>query len=1246
MIPGRLRAVLDAPPRAFSPAPIWWWSGERLDRRRLRGQLERFAEGGVYNLVILNLAPSGPMFGADADEPAFFTGAWWELLDGVCEDAADLGVSLWFYDQLGFSGADLQARLVRDVPEFAGRWLEPDGRTAPRGFDYLSADACAALLDRVHGEFERQMGHRLGTVIVGSFQDELPALPTWTRGFAAEFAARRGYDLEPHLPSLWKGGDVLAGDGAGRVRRDYHLTRAELAEEAFFRPLAAWHARHGLLHGCDQQDPARAGHPVDGVRLYADYARTHRWFGAPGSDHHGDARIHASLAHLYGRDRVWIEAFHSSGWGGTLEETFDWLLPWLRAGATLYNPHAAYYTTRGGWWEWAPPSTDWRQPYWAHHRVFADAVARLCAALSLGRHVCDVAVLLPTATAQAGTRLDGVEPSAALAQETYRALVGDMAWFQMVPGVLDRLRVDADVIDDDSVQRATVTGGRLDVAGESYGTVLLPACTVLEGETARRLVALAERGGRVVSVGPVPRHGVGDPAAGEAVARLATLVETVPDAGSLGPLLEGSRRVEAPVPALVREVDGATVVFLTAAESMASRVSVGRPDERGADLGWLDVTYDFDPGRYHRGMRVRVHGVTGPALLAGPFGGPPRTLPSTPVPSGVEVVVPFDDGPAALLVFPGEAGGEEPETTERGPEEEIDLGSTWDMELVPTLDNTWGDFARPAGEIAPVERWQLWHRADDDPSGEWAPVHATFGPHGLWSGPEGRRRPVVYSDSRGIRKDPVHRAVLGPKGHVPEEFLDFSDAAAGRTVTLRTRVTVPGSGGFPLIGFPAAKTLTADGTEIPLDDHGYLAVGRAPLPPGDHVLELRLVPETDVRLRGHLSIVTDPARCLRPEWITAAGAARPGAEVVFSTELPRGTGASLLQVASASPCRILVDGAEIGRQGGFDPYAEQEAPRVGRYALPDAPGGRLTLVLTENGNPAAALVDGPVVSGTGWQAARDGVPVPVAPGRAQSGDPAALHVRRRPHPLPGAHWLEDGAADGTVLPASFAVPGAAPRIERLRFTVPPGATRMGFTARAEVLGISLDGAPLGIAHDGRGRFDLELPGRGKPAGTAELRLRTRPEHRDGAALAGPVRFTTGPGVIELGDWEDTGLAGYSGGVRYRRVLDLPAGPERAVLDLGRVRGTAEVTVNGTPAGVRICTPYTFDLGASLRAGRNDIEVVVQGTLAPYLDEISPTHFVFSGQRTTGLLGPVVLRVPARAPGRGAGVTVRRGGGSP
>ena len=71
----------------------------------------------MHNLVILNLAPSGPLFGADADDPPFLSEAWWELLDGVCDDAQELGARLWFYDQLGFSGADLQARLVQERPE-------------------------------------------------------------------------------------------------------------------------------------------------------------------------------------------------------------------------------------------------------------------------------------------------------------------------------------------------------------------------------------------------------------------------------------------------------------------------------------------------------------------------------------------------------------------------------------------------------------------------------------------------------------------------------------------------------------------------------------------------------------------------------------------------------------------------------------------------------------------------------------------------------------------------------------------------------------------------------------------------------------------------------------------------------------------------------------------------------------------------------------------------------------------------
>ncbi|GAA4227586.1 hypothetical protein FHR32_001560 [Streptosporangium album] len=1207
--------VFDAlrnPPRSHSPAAIWWWSGEPLRRDRLRWQMERLVAGGVHNLVILNLAPSGPLFGADADDPPFLSEAWWELLDGVCEDALQTGAHLWFYDQLGFSGADLQARLVQENPDFAGQWLAADGSVSLRGFDYLSRTACEVLLDRVHGEFARRLGHRFGSVIAGSFQDELPTMPTWSATFAEEFLARRGYPF--------------SADGGPSVRRDHQRTRAELAEEAFFRPLAAWHAEHGLLNGCDQQDPARAGHPVEGVELYADYTRTHRWFSAPGSDHHGDARVHSSLAHLYGRPRTWIEAFHSSGWGGTLEETFDWLLPWLRAGANLYNPHAVYYTTRAGWWEWAPPSTDWRQPYWRHHRVFADAVTRLCAVLSQGRHLCDIAVLFPTATAQTGTPSppgaagQGEEGAAARAQRVYRELVGDMAWFQTVPGALDRLCLDADVIDEESVQRGVVTGGRLEVSTESYGVVILPAATVLDEATAERLDGFVAAGGLLVAVEALPdsprlrRHFETTPEEGSPVGEDSAAepergpvgdsgrgaARSAASAADLGEALAGYvPRVEAPVPPLVREVDGTTVVFLTAAFPRASEIGVGRPEERGVELGWLDATCDFDPGRYRREMRVRVRGVTGAPLLASPFGGEPRPLPYTAGDGVVEVTVPFDDGPAVLLLFPAPGTVPEAPETEAGSRapypHEIDLGDGWDMELVPTLDDTWGDF----GTSATVERWTL-----ETPEGD--PVHVTFGPHGLARTGDGGWHPAIWSTSRGLHKDPIHRDTLGPKGHVPEEFLDFGPVPAGRPAWFRTSVTVPGTPeAWLVVGAAAAKEVRVDGTELPLDDSGYLAVGLVPLAPGEHLLELRLVPDEDLTLRAHVSLTADPGTARRPEWIAGP---------VLETVVEGGeAGEGILQIASAAPCLVLVNGAEAGRQGGFDPYAEADIPRVRRYDVSHLlrPGPNTVRVESDG----AVLADGLAVSGPGWTSGP-------AVRRRQHGDPAALHLRPRPHPLPEAGWIDSRA---TALPAAFAVPGAAERVERFTVDVPPGATRMEVEAHGPVR-VLVDGVESGLPAvlDGSAR-------------RAELVVTTRPGFQGGAALAGPVRFACGPGRITLGDWESRGLAGYSGGVRYRTVVRLPGSsartepgtsglagePRRAELDLGRVRGTAEVTVNGRSAGVRVCWPYTFDL--CLDEGENTVEILVLGTLAPYLDAVSPTHFVFPGQRVTGLFGPVVLR---------------------
>ena len=41
-----------------------------------------------------------------------------------------------------------------------------------------------------------------------------------------------------------------------------------------------------------------------------------------------------------------------------------------------------------------------------------------------------------------------------------------------------------------------------------------------------------------------------------------------------------------------------------------------------------------------------------------------------------------------------------------------------------------------------------------------------------------------------------------------------------------------------------------------------------------------------------------------------------------------------------------------------------------------------------------------------------------------------------------------------------------------------------------------------------------------------------------------------------------------------------------------------------------------------------LEVLVLNTLGPHLDAVSPTPYVFPGQRASGLLGPVRLLVGA------------------
>ena len=129
--------------------------------------------------------------------------------------------------------------------------------------------------------------------------------------------------------------------------------------------------------------------------------------------------------------------------------------------------------------------------------------------------------------------------------------------------------------------------------------------------------------------------------------------------------------------------------------------------------------------------------------------------------------------------------------------------------------------------------------------------------------------------------------------------------------------------------------------------------------------------------------------------------------------------------------------------------------------------------------------------------------------------------------------------------------------------------------------------------------------------------------------------------IELGDWRAVCGDGFSGSGVYKTNLELPTIPSgKVAIDLGDVKHSAELSLNGESLGVRIMSPYTFELDSSLLNRTNDLEIRVSNSAANAFNktdlwdklaqwQLSP---FFSKQTEFdkdsligGLIGPITLK---------------------
>jgi len=236
---------------------------------------------------------------------------------------------------------DLTAKLR---PDGTLSWTPPKGRWAllrlgysllgvtnnpasPEGtgleVDKLSRPAVKAHMDQYLARYESILGsrlmgsHGLRAVVNDSYE---AGAQNWTEELPREFAYRRGYALIPWLPAL-TGRIIGSAESTDRFLWDFRRTLGELIAENHYGQITDSLHEHGLIHYGESHESYRAfiGDGMDAKRSN-DIPMGAMW--TPGfrvTPEQGDADIResASVAHIYGQNRVAAESMTAFGTSST-----------------------------------------------------------------------------------------------------------------------------------------------------------------------------------------------------------------------------------------------------------------------------------------------------------------------------------------------------------------------------------------------------------------------------------------------------------------------------------------------------------------------------------------------------------------------------------------------------------------------------------------------------------------------------------------------------------------------------------------------------------------------------------------------------------------------------------------------------------------------------------------------------------------------------------------------------------------
>jgi len=943
-----LRVAFKTPDHAiWGEVPLWWWEGEKMTKERATAELEKLVAKGVKSVCPIQRSPGRcdpasftsewwDMF-AHVNEECKRLGmtlwaydqvgyghyGWLEKAASRIQDPRTSRISFHTKKanektpvQMNLpEGKLLSARAYPVIDDKAsdsksiditalvsgtklawtpkkGDWRVAVMVAVPYQSFYLSDTSADEFIDIFYGKIERTLGKAsMGTSFVGVFQDEHPPTPRdiYTETLAQAFQKQHGYELTRALPAQ----HFDVGPLTPKYRTDYFDTYLRGVEDTYWKRVYDWTWDRGLLTSHDNWGRNTIYRQSEG---YIDYFRSQRWFSSPGFDDAGrgsinrrnyyDTKIAASIARLYNRPRVWNEAFHSSGWGRTTEQTLSWLSVGMAYGANLYDEHGLYYASNASTWEHAAPDPHWRQPYWTYYNTLSDFVARTSYLMSQGKHVVDAAVHYPVVSLLTEVTPDGKR------KPNYNE-------YMQLSRTIYNAGIDNDIIDDDSILNATVKEGQLIAGGNGYRALVFGPEVTMRRAVLEKALDLVESGGTVLFHGQLPTASTED---GRDDKKLRLV---------LGKLLDYTSKAETKNDMSKTFPKGGFCAYIEKGpEALPRLISEHIDRDFIAERENVYVTHRAMGDAHVYLVQNAVEGksitmkarfrVKGTPERWDSFTGDILPVERFSYTDGYTVVEQNLKGNIAeFFIF---RGGDSTTTTQApGNRQGLTdkLEEDWTFSVIATRDNQWGEFRWPPSDevIGPeVRNFKYceanstsgtdlgWHKPDFDDH-KWASTLYSVGPHWLMLNPSAKDngivktvlkaasdiqvgdsiknltwQEVIFSKTIGAAKPVPWGGHSGyPDGHIDKNFIHLP---GGRKLLL-TRIHSPKTQRCGLRVALRNKTprLWVNGKEQPFED----AVGNLPLKAGYNTVLLDL-PDGD---HGRLFVQKSP-----PSIATMAEAAR------------------------------------------------------------------------------------------------------------------------------------------------------------------------------------------------------------------------------------------------------------------------------------------------------------------------------------------------------------------------------------